>query len=171
MGEHGSVKPYITIYFWLLGLFVISVLGPEIADMFFSTEDGTKTTFGTILVLTTAFGIAFVKAYLVAAKFMHLDVEKPVVWYLLTTCTVFMVLLFAAIAPDIQNHSGDKWENVAAKAAVIRGIEKGKAGHHGDGHGDDHHGDDHHGDDHGADAKHKDDHHGDDAHKKEGEAH
>ena len=77
-----------------------------------------------------------------------------------------MVLLFAAIAPDIQNHSGDKWENVAAKAAVIRGIEKGKTGHHGDGHGDDHHGDDH-----GADAKHKDDHHGDDAHKKEGEAH
>ena len=25
MGEHGGVKPYITIYFWLLGLFVIGV--------------------------------------------------------------------------------------------------------------------------------------------------
>ena len=58
-------------------------------------EDGISyTTFGQIFVLVTAFGIAFVKAYLVAAKFMHLDVEKPFVWYLLTTCLVFMVLFF-----------------------------------------------------------------------------
>ena len=175
MGEHGhhSVKPYIKIYFILLGLFVISVLGPVIADEFFASEDGISYTLtGTILVLTTAFGIAFVKAYLVAAKFMHLDVEKPIVWYILTTCLVFMVLFFAAVSPDVQNHSGDNWVNQGAKDAIAAGIVQGKAQlhHHGDdhgeGHGDDHgagHGDDHgagHGDDHGAKGDHgaKDDH-------------
>ena len=165
MGEHG-VKPYIRIYFILLGLFVISVLGPVIADVFFATPDGISYTLtGTILVLTTAFGIAFVKAYLVASKFMHLDVEKPIVWYILTTCVVFMVLFFAAVAPDVKNHSGDNWVNQGAKDAIAAGIEKGRSqlhhhGGHGGGHGDDHgegHGDDHgksHGDDHGKKEEH-----------------
>ena len=150
---HHSIKPYLKIYYWLLGLFLISFVGPFIADEFMASEDGISyTTFGQIFVLVTAFGIAFVKAYLVAAKFMHLDVEKPFVWYLLTTCLVFMVLFFAAVSPDIQNHSGDNWTNEGAKAAVKAGIEKGRKQLH---HHDDDHGDDHgaeHGDDHG-DAK------------------
>lgn len=147
---HHSIKPYLKIYYWLLGLFLISFVGPFIADEFMASDDGISyTTFGQIFVLVTAFGIAFVKAYLVAAKFMHLDVEKPFVWYLLTTCLVFMVLFFAAVSPDIQNHSGDNWTNEGAKAAVKAGIEKGrKQLHHGDDHGDGHGGD--HGDDHGA---------------------
>jgi caa(3)-type oxidase subunit IV len=188
MGEHGhhSVKPYIRIYFILLGLFVISVMGPVIADVFFASEDGISYTLtGTILVLTTAFGIAFVKAYLVAAKFMHLDVEKPIVWYILTTCLVFMVLFFAAVAPDVKNHAGDNWENVAAKKAIAAGIIKGRSqlhhhGDHGEGHGDDHgakegHGDDHgakegHGDDHGAKEGHGDEHGAKDEHGDKEEA-
>ena len=89
-----------------------------------ASEDGISyTTFGQIFVLVTAFGIAFVKAYLVAAKFMHLDV-KAICLVLLTTCLVFMVLFFAAVSPDIQNHSGDNWTNEGAKAAVKAGIEK-----------------------------------------------
>ena len=32
-----------------------------------------------VVMLITAFGVALVKAYLVAKNFMHLDVEKPIV--------------------------------------------------------------------------------------------
>ena len=168
MGEHGHHSPnyYIRIYFYLLGLFAISVAGPVIADTWFTAGDDINySTTGVILVLTTAFGVAFVKAYLVAAKFMHLDVEKPVVWYILITCLAFMVLFFAAVSPDVQNHSGNNWENVGAKQAVEAGIVRGKKQmHH---HGDEHHGDEAgHGEDHG-DAHDKGDH----AHEKEGADH
>ena len=44
------------------------------------------------LTLVTAFGIAVVKAYLVAANFMHLKVEKKYVVYLLLTALAFMFL-------------------------------------------------------------------------------
>jgi caa(3)-type oxidase subunit IV len=167
MGEHGqhSVKPYITIYFWLLGLFAISVMGPVVADHYFALEGDLPgyTLTGTILVLTTAFGIAFVKAYLVASKFMHLDVEKPIIWYILITCLVFLVLFFAAVSPDVLNHSGDKWTNVGATQATLDGIEQGKSQlhHHGDSH------DEGHGTAHGDDGAHGDDTHG----KKDAGAH
>ena len=49
----------------LLGLLIVSVVGPMAGIR--------------ALTLVTAFGIALVKAYMVAKNFMHLDVEKPIV--------------------------------------------------------------------------------------------
>lgn len=93
--EHHAHPNYFKIWVTLVVLLVISVLGPMI---------GIKA-----VTLITAFGIAIVKALMVASKFMHLDVEKKYIWYLLLTCLALMIFFFFAIAPDILNHSGTNW--------------------------------------------------------------
>ena len=144
MGGHTPAH-YIRIWAILLVLLVISILGPELEIQ--------------VVTLITAFGIAFVKAYLVIKYFMHLDVEPKVVWYFLATSLAFMGLFFAAVAPDVMKHDGSNWTNLAAHAAVERGMAAGDGhGHHGDGHGDGHgdHGDGHgdHDDGHGKEEAH-----------------
>ncbi|MBX2799809.1 MAG: cytochrome C oxidase subunit IV family protein [Myxococcales bacterium] len=147
--EHGEhhIHPqshYVRIWGILLVLLIISFVGPWTGIGF--------------VVLITAFGIAFVKAYMVMKYFMHLDVEKPVVHYFLATSLVFMVLMFAGISPDVMNHEGTNWVNLAAEAEIERALAAQAAGgghghgEHGDDHGDGHddgHGDDHEEGDHG----------------------
>ena len=120
MADHGS-KHYVRIWGILLVLLVISIFGPFLEIWW--------------ITLVTAFGIAFVKAYLVAKNFMHLNVQPGFVVYLLVTCLVFMVLFFAGVAPDVMKKDGDNW----VKAAVVV---EGAAGHHDD-HADDGHGETH----------------------------
>jgi len=111
---HGhDEKYYIKIWGILCVLLVVSILGPELGNFY--------------VMLVTAFGIAFVKAYLVAKHFMHLDTEKPVVWYMLTCCLAFMVLFFAAVSPDVMNHEGRRWVNVSALRETERALEAAKA--------------------------------------------
>jgi len=70
------------------------------------------------VVLIAAFGIAFVKAYLVAKNFMHVNVEKRWVPYLLIVCLLFVVILFAGVAPDVMQQSGQHWtKNPASPSA------------------------------------------------------
>ena len=64
---------YLKIYFTLVILFIISVLGPELAEIL-----GLEGVSRVVLVLSTAFGIALWKAYLVCAK----DRQAPVVAHL-----------------------------------------------------------------------------------------
>lgn len=108
-GEHDGDHPnYTRIYFILLGLLVVSIIGPE---------------FGiTWLTLTTAFGIALVKAALVVRNFMHLKWERSIIGWTLGVSLLLMFLMFAGIAPDVMNHEGRNWTNEAAQAAVERGI-------------------------------------------------
>jgi caa(3)-type oxidase subunit IV len=87
---------YIKIYWTLVALLCVSVIGP----MF-----GIKA-----VTLVTAFGIAAYKAYLVAKNFMHINVEKPFISYLVLTVVVFMFLFFAGTAPDVMKHQGTRWE-------------------------------------------------------------
>jgi caa(3)-type oxidase subunit IV len=99
MSEHAENAEhevnYVKIWGILLFLLVVSILGPFL---------GVK-----IVTLITAFGIAFVKAYLVAKNFMHLNLEPRYVVYLLTTMLVFMLLFFAGTAPDVMKHEGTNW--------------------------------------------------------------
>ena len=62
-----------------------------------------------LLTLITAFGIAVVKAYLVAKNFMHIDMTQRYVSYLVATCLVFMLLFFAGVAPDVMKAEGTQW--------------------------------------------------------------
>jgi caa(3)-type oxidase subunit IV len=112
-GGHGHHPNYKKIYFVLLGLLVVSILGPEIGIVW--------------VTLVTAFGIALVKANLVVQNFMHLRWEKRIMKWMLTTSVVLMFLLFAGVAPDVMKHEGHRWVNEAALAATARGIE---APHH-----------------------------------------
>jgi caa(3)-type oxidase subunit IV len=99
---------YKKIYFTLLFLLVVSIIGPE---------------FGVLWVtLVTAFGIAVVKAYLVIENFMHLRWEKRLMKWMLTSSLVVMALMFFGIAPDVMKHEGRNWVNEAAIAATERGI-------------------------------------------------
>jgi caa(3)-type oxidase subunit IV len=101
-------KYYRRIYFTLLTLLAVSVVGPL---------------FGiTWITLLTAFGIALVKADMVIESFMHLRVEKRIIKWMLASSLVVMGLFFWGVAPDVMNHEGLNWENVAAQAAVARGI-------------------------------------------------
>ena len=94
--EHaGHEVNYVKVWALLLGLLVVSILGPFL---------GIK-----IVTLLTAFGIAIVKAYLVAKNFMHLNIEPRYAVYLLTTMLVFMLLFFAGTAPDVMKHEGTNW--------------------------------------------------------------
>ena len=119
---------YWKVYWILLVLFIISVLGPEMAKVMDMSPGMAKAT-----VLITAFGIAFVKAYYVIAYFMHLKFEIKYVQYMLGTTVIFMCLFFFAVAPDVMRHDGscikpDKnnpeiclqhsWVNSAAAAQV-----------------------------------------------------
>jgi caa(3)-type oxidase subunit IV len=98
---------YVKIWAVLVALLVVSVLGSMTSIRW--------------LVLITAFGVAVIKAYLVAKNFMHVTIEKRFIPYLLVTCLVLMILLFAGVAPDVMKHAGLHWENSAAKQAVESG--------------------------------------------------
>ncbi len=123
-GHHGSfeehAKHYVKIWLILLALLAVSIIGPM-----FEIQT---------LTLITAFGIAIVKAYLVAKEFMHLDVEPKYIGYLFGTVLGFLLLFFTAVAPDVMKHEGQNWENDAAKAEVQRALKseaaKKGAGHH-----------------------------------------
>jgi caa(3)-type oxidase subunit IV len=99
---------YKKIYIALVILLAISVAGPHV---------GLKW-----LTLITAFGVALVKANLVVENFMHLKWEKVLAKWVLGVSLVLMALFFAGVSPDVMEHTGDRWVNNAAIAAVARGI-------------------------------------------------
>ena len=93
---HGPHRNYVKIWGILLILLVISVLGPFAGIR--------------VVTLAAAFGVALVKAYMVAKNFMHLDIEKPIVHWLLIVTLLLMVLLFAGVSPDVMKHHGRNWQ-------------------------------------------------------------
>ena len=96
--EHG-LKHYVKVWAILVVLLSISVIGPT-----FEIK---------IVTMVTAFGIAVVKALMVIRNFMHLPLERRFVTYIVSTCLVFMLLLYAATAPDVMKSSGTNWEKPA----------------------------------------------------------
>ena len=81
--NHSHAATYVKIWFLLLILLIVSIIGPEFGIR--------------IVTLVTAFGIAIVKAVIVCAYSMHLNIEKKYVWYLLTTMLLAMGLFFAGV--------------------------------------------------------------------------
>ncbi|MCB0420437.1 MAG: cytochrome C oxidase subunit IV family protein [Bdellovibrionales bacterium] len=101
MSEHVDHGPGFYVKTWgiLLVLFAISVIGP-IAEIRWLT-------------LITAFGVAVVKAYFVAARFMHLDIEKRYINYMFATMLLMMLLFWGGIVADIGAHRGSNWVRIA----------------------------------------------------------
>lgn len=100
--DHGAhdASHYYKVYFTLLALFAVSVAGPMLEIR--------------VVTLITAFGVACVKAFLVAKHFMHLTVERKVMQYAVGGCLALMLLFFFAVAPDVMKHYGVNWDNRSA---------------------------------------------------------
>jgi caa(3)-type oxidase subunit IV len=96
---HAPHRDYVKIWAILVGLLVVSVVGPMLGIRW--------------VMLVTAFGVALVKAYMVAKNFMHLDIEKPIVHWILLVALALMVLLYGALAPDVQKSEGAGWKKDA----------------------------------------------------------
>lgn len=111
---HAHHRNYVKIWAILLGLLVVSIVGPMLEIR--------------VVTLITAFGIALVKAYMVAKNFMHLDIEKPIVHWMLAIALVFMVLFYSGVATDVQKHDGHHWKKSYTAPAA-------PAAEHGGGHG------------------------------------
>ncbi len=115
---------YVRIYLLLLGLLVVSILGPVVGGTIDRQVEifGLQIGLGLALTLVTAFGIAVWKASLVIKHFMHLSIERPIAKIFLAASVLLLALFWGGVAPDIQLHEGRMWENLDAKAAVARGI-------------------------------------------------
>jgi caa(3)-type oxidase subunit IV len=98
---HGPAH-YVKIWGILLVLLVISICGPLLGIR--------------ALTLITAFGIAIVKAIMVAAEFMHLKIEKKYVSYMLITMLLLVGILFFGVAPDVMKGSGQNWIKLPSHA-------------------------------------------------------
>lgn len=93
--SHEHHTNYVKVWAILVGLLVVSVTGPMVGIR--------------VITLIAAFGVALVKAYLVARNFMHLNVQKPVVHVALALALLIMVVLYAGVAPDVQKSTGQRW--------------------------------------------------------------
>lgn len=89
---------YVKIWAILVGLLMLSVIGPMVGMLW--------------LTLVTAFGIAIVKALMVAAYFMHLNIERTYIKYLLLIILALMLVLFAGVAPDVMKRAGQNWQHL-----------------------------------------------------------
>jgi caa(3)-type oxidase subunit IV len=102
-GGQSHERHYVMIWLQLVVLLLVSVFGPMVA-----THYGWHW-----LLLATAFGVAVVKAYMVAKNFMHLNVEKPIIHYIMAVGVALMVLMYGALAPDVQKGEGQHWKKSA----------------------------------------------------------
>ena len=105
MSEAHVHPNYIKIWYWLLVLLAVSVAGPMLEIP--------------AITIITAFGIATVKAYLVAANFMHLKFEKKIIWFLLILSICLLGVFFFGTAPDLMMTEGDQWIDCIADKSCV----------------------------------------------------
>ena len=105
MSETHEHPSYVKIWYWLLVLLVISVVGPMLEVP--------------AITLITAFGIAIIKSFLVAANYMHLKFEKKIIWLLLILSLCLLGVFFFGTAPDIMMTEGDQWIDCIADKSCI----------------------------------------------------
>jgi caa(3)-type oxidase subunit IV len=116
MSEEHTPEHYVKIWAILMVLLFVSVVGPMFEIQW--------------LTLVTAFGIACVKAFLVATRFMHINDSPRFVTFIVSSCLVLMLLFFAATAVDVMRPTGDNWK----KPAWIEGDATAGPAGHGEGH-------------------------------------
>ena len=105
MSEAHAHTNYVKIWYWLLILLAISVAGPMLEIPW--------------LTILTAFGIALIKTFMVAANFMHLKFEKKIIWYLLFIAITFLGVFYFGTAADIMNQSGQQWKDCIADNTCV----------------------------------------------------
>jgi len=94
-GHEDHSRHYVKIWGILLVLLIVSICGPLAGIR--------------VVTLLTAFGIAIVKAIMVAREFMHLKLEKRYMSYMIITMLLLVFLFFFAVAPDVMTPGGENW--------------------------------------------------------------
>lgn len=121
-GGHGhdahAHPSYFKIWVILSVLLVVSVAG---------TLLGLK--IPTVITVSVAFTIAVIKAYMVARYFMHINLEKKYVAYLVGAMLMLMFLMVGAVSPDVMKHEGANWRNKAAADWVEKGLKEAPVEH------------------------------------------
>ncbi len=119
-GPHHGPGFYVKIWALLMFLLIVSILGPMLEHP--------------MLTLITAFGVAVVKAVIVAGYFMHLKIEKRFITYMLLGMLAMVGLFFAGTAADIHRLQGTNWVNVARFQYIEKSLEEikklGESGEH-----------------------------------------
>ena len=105
MSEVHEHPNYVKIWYWLLVLLAISIAGPMFEIP--------------VLTLITAFGIAVVKSFLVAAYFMHLKFEKKIIWFLLILSICLLGVFFFGVGSDIMMEEGEQWKDCIADNSCV----------------------------------------------------
>jgi hypothetical protein len=67
---------------------------------------------------------------MIARYFMHINLEKKYVAYLVGTMLVLMFLMVGAVSPDVMKHEGANWKNEAADNWVKKGLAEGEKAEH-----------------------------------------
>ena len=104
---HHDETSYVAIWGVLCALLGVSVLGPMV---------GVR-----LLTLIAAFGIAIVKAYMVCRYFMHLNIEKKWVAYILGFMLALMLVFFGGVAPDVLRPEGLRSQKTYVEPATAGG--------------------------------------------------
>lgn len=107
---------YLKIWGILVVLLTLSVLGPMIGIQ--------------IVTLIAAFGIAAVKAYMVAKYFMHIGDAPKFITYIMVSCLVLILLFVSATSPDIFKADGNNWVKTASWQYTPTQVDQAGTGHH-----------------------------------------
>lgn len=113
-GSNHGPSHYIKIWAILLVLLIVSVCGPLAGIR--------------VVTLITAFGIAIVKAIMVAREFMHLNLEKKFVTQILVGMLALCAIFFYGVAPDVMKADGQRWEKLANGLYVTPQVAMAAAG-------------------------------------------
>lgn len=98
MSSEISTSHYVKIWGILLALLIVSICGPLLEIK--------------AVTLITAFGVAGIKAFLVAKHFMHLAIERRFIPYMLVCMLLLMLMFYFGTAVDIMVPAGANWERV-----------------------------------------------------------
>ena len=113
-GHSNKESYYVKIWAILLVLLVVSIVGP-----FAGIREVT---------LLTAFGVAIVKAVIVASEFMHLRFEKNYLIYLMLTMLLLMGVFYFGVAPDVMTGGGQNWLRKPIEAPIHMQAPEGESG-------------------------------------------
>lgn len=100
--DHSARKHYVIVWAVLVFPFVGSVAFSGVASF--------------IVGVVFAFFIAIVKAVMVAAWFMHLNIERKWVWIMLAGGLMVVFIMWLGVAPDVMESSGQNWSKIPPAA-------------------------------------------------------
>ena len=70
------------------------------------------------ITLITAFGIALIKTYIIAAEFIHLKVEKRITTLIILSIIIIILIFYFNITPNIMKTSGQHWIKITPQTAA-----------------------------------------------------